>query len=44
MGVRCKDGVILGVEKLVASKMLIPGTGKRIHTVDEHIGAVSSGW
>ena len=42
IGVRCKDGVILGVEKLVMSKMLVPGTGRRIHTIDEHVGAVSA--
>jgi 20S proteasome subunit alpha 7 len=40
IGVRCKDGVILGVEKMVQSKMLVAGSGRRIHSVDEHIGAV----
>ena len=40
VGVRCKDGVILGVEKLVASKMLVPGSGRRVQTIDEHVGAV----
>ena len=29
VGVRCRDGVILGVEKLVASKMLVEGSGER---------------
>ena len=28
VGVRCRDGVILGVEKLVASKMLLEGSGE----------------
>lgn len=28
VGVRCRDGVILGVEKLVASKMLVEGSGE----------------
>ena len=41
VGVRCRDGVILGVEKLIASKLLTPGSGRRLHTVDEHIGVVS---
>lgn len=41
VGVRCKDGVILGVEKLLAAKMLIEGSGRRIATIDEHVGAVS---
>ncbi len=41
IGVRCADGVILGVEKLVPSKMLVEGSGRRVQLVDEHIGAVS---
>ena len=40
VGVRCKDGIVFGVEKLLASKMLVAGSGRRIHTVDEHVGAV----
>ena len=42
VGVRCRDGVILGVEKLIASKLLTPGSGRRLHTVDDHIGVVST--
>lgn len=40
VGVRCADGVILGVEKLLISKLLVEGTGGRIHAVDDHIGVV----
>jgi len=43
VGVKCKDGVILGVEKLIAAKMLVAGSGRRIHTVDEHVGAAVAG-
>jgi len=43
IGIRCKDGVVLAVEKLVTSKLLKPGANKRIATIDRHIGAVSSG-
>mmetsp|Transcript_40904 Transcript_40904/g.130680 ORF Transcript_40904/g.130680 Transcript_40904/m.130680 type:complete len:82 (-) Transcript_40904:709-954(-) len=40
IGVKCKDGVVLGVEKLVISKMLVEGSNRRIHTVDRHAGMV----
>jgi 20S proteasome subunit alpha 7 len=43
VGVRCKDGVILGVEKLIVSKMLEPSGNRRIYSVDLHIGATSAG-
>jgi len=43
IGIRCKDGVVLAVEKLVTSKLLKPGANKRIATIDRHIGVVSSG-
>ena len=40
IGIRCKDGVVLAVEKVVSSKLLKPGANKRIATVDRHIGVV----
>ncbi|KAK1757925.1 proteasome component C1 [Echria macrotheca] len=43
IGIRCKEGVVLAVEKVVASKLLKPGANKRIATVDRHIGVVYSG-
>ena len=43
LGVKCSDGVILGVEKLVLSKMLVEGSGRRVHAVDEHVGAAPAG-
>ncbi|OAL66197.1 hypothetical protein A7C99_3303 [Trichophyton rubrum] len=43
IGIRCKDGVVLAVEKLISSKLLKAGANKRIATVDRNIGIVSSG-
>jgi 20S proteasome subunit alpha 7 len=43
IGIRCKDGIVLAVEKVITSKLLKPGANKRIATIDRHIGAVSSG-
>jgi hypothetical protein len=41
IGLRVKDGVVLAIEKLVQSKLLIPGKNRRIQSVDRHIGLVS---
>ncbi|KXJ91593.1 nucleophile aminohydrolase [Microdochium bolleyi] len=43
VGIRCKDGVVLAVEKVVTSKLAKPGANKRIATIDRHLGAVYSG-
>jgi len=43
VGVRCVDGVVLGVEKIVTSKMLLDSSNKRIHTVDMHSGIALCG-
>jgi len=43
IGVRCRDGVVLGVEKLVTSKMLVEGSNRRIMTVDLHAGMALTG-
>ncbi|QGA15704.1 hypothetical protein EYB26_003364 [Talaromyces marneffei] len=43
IGIRCKDGVVLAVEKLITGKLLKPGANKRIATVDRNVGIVSSG-
>jgi Proteasome subunit len=40
IGIRCKDGVVLAVEKLITSKLLKPGANKRIATVDRNVGIV----
>ena len=41
IGIRCKDGVVLAIEKLITSKLLKPGANKRIATVDRNVGVVS---
>jgi 20S proteasome subunit alpha 7 len=33
-GVRCKDGVVLGCEKQVFSKLLVDNSNKRIYNID----------
>ncbi|KAH9965725.1 20S proteasome subunit [Russula dissimulans] len=43
IGLRVKDGVVLAVEKLVHSKLLVPGANRRIQTIDRHIGLAGSG-
>ena len=40
IGIRCKDGVVLAVEKIISSKLLKPGANKRIATVDRNFGIV----
>lgn len=45
LGLRCRDGVVLAVEKPLQSKMLVAATtGRRIHTVDEHAGVAMTGF
>ncbi|KAK1062257.1 putative proteasome subunit alpha type-7, partial [Friedmanniomyces endolithicus] len=43
IGIRCKDGVVLALEKLITSKLLKKDANKRIATVDRNIGIVYSG-
>ncbi|KAJ3300619.1 hypothetical protein HK104_009276 [Borealophlyctis nickersoniae] len=43
IGIRAKDGVVLAVEKLVQSKLLVPGSNKRLMTADRHIGVATAG-
>lgn len=40
IGIRCKDGVVLALEKLVTSKLLKKDANKRIATVDRNVGVV----
>lgn len=41
VGLRCKDGVVFAVEKLVTSKLHEAGSDRRLFTVDNHVGIVS---
>jgi len=43
IGLKVKGGIVLAVEKLVHSKLLVPGANRRIQTIDRHIGLASSG-
>ncbi|NJE25829.1 archaeal proteasome endopeptidase complex subunit alpha [Thermococcus sp. MV5] len=43
VGVKCKDGVVLAVEKRVTSKLIEPESYEKIFQIDEHIAAASSG-
>lgn len=43
IGVRCKDGVVMGVEKVIISKMLLASSNRRIHTLDMHAGMTIAG-
>ena len=44
IGICCKDGVVLGVEKLVESKMMEPGSNERIFNIARHAGMAVTGW
>jgi len=44
IGLRVKDGIVLAVEKLVHSKLLMPGVNRRIQTIDRHIGMATAGY
>ena len=43
IGVRVKDGVVMGVEKLVVSKMLVEGSNRRVYHVGQHHGMCVAG-
>uniref|UniRef100_A0A673MDS9 Proteasome subunit alpha type-3 n=1 Tax=Sinocyclocheilus rhinocerous TaxID=307959 RepID=A0A673MDS9_9TELE len=43
VGIRCKDGVVFGVEKLVLSKLYEEGSNKRIFNIDRHVGMAVAG-
>lgn len=43
LAIRCKDGVVFGVEKLITSKLYEKTTGKRIFTIDKHVGMAVAG-
>jgi len=43
VGIRCKDGVVMAVEKPKLSKMIVEGSNRRILSVDKHSGICVSG-
>ena len=44
IGLQCKDGVVIGVEKIVTSKLLVEGSGRRVHPVGMHAGVAFTGY
>ena len=43
VGVICKDGIILGAEKVVRSKLMTKLTDKRLYNIDKHVGMAIGG-
>ena len=43
MGVTCKDGIVIGSEKIVLSKMALPTSDPRIWSITKNIGVVGNG-
>ena len=43
VGIRCADGVVLGVEKVMLSKMLLPSPNRRVAAVAPHAGVAQAG-
>ena len=43
LGIRCADGVVLGVEKVMLSKMLLPSSNRRVAAVAPHAGVAQAG-
>ncbi|MDD1658145.1 MAG: archaeal proteasome endopeptidase complex subunit alpha, partial [Methanomicrobiales archaeon] len=43
LGIKCSDGVVLIVDKRVATRLLEPSSIEKIFKVDEHLGVASSG-
>jgi len=44
IGLKCSDGIVLGVEKLFRSKLTVEGTNRRIFTVENQTGVAYVGW
>jgi len=43
VGVKCREGVVLAVEKRVTSRLIEPESYEKIFQIDDHIAAASSG-
>mmetsp|Transcript_22678 Transcript_22678/g.31666 ORF Transcript_22678/g.31666 Transcript_22678/m.31666 type:complete len:268 (-) Transcript_22678:185-988(-) len=44
IGIKCTDGVVMGVTKPLLHKMLLANSGKRIHTVSDTCGIAMTGF
>jgi len=43
IGIKCKDGIVFAVEKLISSKLHEDDTNQRVFNVDKHIGCAVAG-
>lgn len=43
LGLKCRNGIVLCVEKPLLNKMLLPTSNRRIHSVDTHSGVAITG-
>lgn len=43
LALRCKDGVVMAVEKVIATQLYLPTSTRRITNVDHHIGFAATG-
>lgn len=43
IGLKCKDGVVLAVEKAITSKLLVEHSDRRIFAAAKHVGLAASG-
>lgn len=43
LAIRCRDGVVFAVEKMVKSKMLVKGSNRRIYSCASHVGMALAG-
>ena len=43
VGIVCNDGILLGAEKQVVSKMMVPGTNRRINAINKNASIVFTG-
>jgi len=44
IAVKCSDGVVIGVEKLVTSRLMLEGSSRRVHPVGKHAGIAFTGY
>mmetsp|Transcript_2729 Transcript_2729/g.2932 ORF Transcript_2729/g.2932 Transcript_2729/m.2932 type:complete len:269 (+) Transcript_2729:75-881(+) len=44
IGIRCNDGVVIAVGKPQGSRMLVPGSNRRVFPIDKHVGLVVAGY
>lgn len=43
IGIKCNDGILLAVEKPQSSKLLVPGSNRRVFGADKHVGIACTG-